>query len=423
MINKEVRTSFFVLDMILNRNIRKNLIIVELSVFLWHNLMNGFHHLNSNFIFHKKRRVVKVTEVKPKYQIIIDDIKSKILIGEYGHLEKIPAESALQDIYNVSRHTVRKAILSLANDGFLRSEKGSGTYVSNDYKLPINTNSDTKTIGVITTYISDYIFPSIIRGIESRLNEDNYSLLLASTNNDVAQEKRALETMLSYGVDGLIVEPTKSNLYNPNIAYYLEFQKQDIPFIMINAYYEELDVPYLCLDDVQSSYLATNELISNGHTEIALISKMDDLQGKFRMKGYIKALGEAGLQFEPEHVFSFNTETKSDLYTNLKEFLLNYKDEITAIVCYNDEIGLIIANLCRQLNISIPDHLSIIGQDHSYIAQNANIKLTTLSHPQEQMGYDAADRIIKYLLEKKDLSNPYYYQPELIPGETIKKIN
>ena len=67
-----------------------------------------------------------------------------------------------------------------------------------------------KTIGVITTYISDYIFPSIIRGIERRLNEDNYSLLLASTNNDVAQEKKALEMMLSYGVDGLIVEPTKA---------------------------------------------------------------------------------------------------------------------------------------------------------------------------------------------------------------------
>lgn len=67
-----------------------------------------------------------------------------------------------------------------------------------------------KTIGVITTYISDYIFPSIIRGIESRLNEENYSLLLASTNNDVEQEKKALEMMLSFGVDGLIVEPTKA---------------------------------------------------------------------------------------------------------------------------------------------------------------------------------------------------------------------
>lgn len=256
--------------------------------------------------------------MKPKYQVILEDIKSNILSGAYSVGEQIPTESALQDIYQVSRQTVRKAILELSNEGFLRSEKGSGTYVSNQFRSKTGGNSSNKTIGVITTYISDYIFPSIIRGIEARLNEDNYSLLLASTNNDVAQEKKALEMMLSFGVDGLIIEPTKSNLYNPNIAYYLTFKEQDVPFIMINAYYEELEVPFFCLDDVQSSYLATKELIANGHTQIGIIAKMDDLQGKYRMKGYIKALGEAKLRFHPEQVLSFYTETKQDLSTNLK---------------------------------------------------------------------------------------------------------
>ncbi|WP_080876088.1 GntR family transcriptional regulator [Oceanobacillus timonensis] len=362
--------------------------------------------------------------MKPKYQyqFIMDDIKSKILSGEYKVLDKIPTESALQAKYNVSRHTVRKAILELSNGGFLRSEKGSGTYVSNEYKSIPSGDSKNKTIGVITTYISDYIFPSIIRGIEGRLNEDNYSLLLASTNNDVEQEKKALEMMLSYGVDGLIVEPTKSNLYNPNIAYYLSFKEHGIPFIMINAYYEELEVPFLCLDDVQSGYIATNELITKGHQQIGLISKMDDLQGKFRMKGYIKALGEAKLKFLPDHLFSFTTETKPDLYSNLEEFLIENRDLFTAIVCYNDEVGLVVANLCKQLGISVPEELSIIGQDNSYIAKNANIKLTTLTHPQEQMGHDAADKIIKYLQGRKDLLHEHYYQPVLVEGETVKDL-
>jgi GntR family transcriptional regulator, arabinose operon transcriptional repressor len=359
--------------------------------------------------------------MKTKYQLIIDDIKSKILSGDYGEGEQIPTEFALQERYKVSRHTVRKAILELSNEGFLRSEKGSGTYVSNQYRLKSG-SSNNRTIGVITTYISDYIFPSIIRGIEGRLNEDNYSLLLASTNNDVEQEKKALEMMLSFGVDGLIIEPTKSNLYNPNIAYYLSFKEQDVPFIMINAYYEELDVPFFCLDDVQSSYLATKEFISKGHTQIGLISKTDDLQGKYRMKGYIKALGEAKLRFHPEQVLSFDTETKLDLYTNLKEFLTENRDVLTAIVCYNDEVGLEVANVCRQLGISVPEELSIIGQDNSYIAKNANIKLTTLTHPQEQMGRDAADWVIKKLQGKKDLPAQTYYQPVLIEGETVKEL-
>lgn len=360
--------------------------------------------------------------MKLKYQIIIDEIKSKILSGDYRVGEQIPTESSLQEKYQVSRHTVRKAILELANDGYLRSEKGSGTYVSNQYQSKTNGKSNSKTIGVITTYISDYIFPSIIRGIEGRLNVEDYSLLLASTNNDVEQEKKALEMMLSFGVDGLIVEPTKSNLYNPNIAYYLSFKEQDVPFIMVNAYYEELEVPFFCLDDVQSSYLATNELISKGHTQIGLIAKMDDLQGKFRMKGYIKALGEAKLRFQAEHVFSYTTETKLDLNRNLKTFLNENLENMTAIVCYNDEVALEVVNVCRQLTISIPEKLSIIGQDNSYIAKNANIKLTTLTHPQEQMGHDAADWIIKKIQGKKDVQNENYYQPQIIEGETVKDL-
>nr|WP_306812926.1 GntR family transcriptional regulator [Paenibacillus soyae] len=361
----------------------------------------------------------EVNIVKPKYQVIIDDIKSHILSGTYKAGEQIPTEHALQESYNVSRQTVRKAILELSNEGFLRSEKGSGTYVSSQYR---SRSGGKRTIGVITTYISDYIFPSIIRGIESRLNEDSYSLLLASTNNDIAQEKKALEMMLSYGVDGLIIEPTRSNVYNPNIAYYLSFKEQEVPFTMINAYYEELEVPFFCLDDVQSSYLATRELIAKGHTQIGLIAKMDDLQGKYRMKGYIKALGEAKLRFRPEHVLSFDTDTKPDLSASLEDFLNDNRGELSALVCYNDEVGLEVVHVCRRLGISIPDELSIIGQDNSYIAKNANIQLTTLTHPQEQMGRDAADWIIRNLQGKKDLPVKTYYQPVLIEGETVKAI-
>ncbi|KAA9004736.1 GntR family transcriptional regulator [Paenibacillus spiritus] len=359
--------------------------------------------------------------MKPKYQVILEEIKSDILSGVYASGQQIPTESALQEKYGVSRQTVRKAILELANDGFLRSEKGSGTYVSHQYRTKAAGSAGTRTIGVITTYISDYIFPSIIRGIESRLNEDNYSLLLASTNNDVAQEKKALEMMLSYGVDGLIIEPTKSNLYNPNIAYYLSFKEQEVPLIMINAYYEELEVPFLCLDDVQSSYLATRELIAKGHTRIGIVAKMDDLQGKYRMKGYIKALAEARLNFQPEQVLSFDTETKPDLASRLTEFLTVNRDSLTALVCYNDEVGLEVIHACKRLGLAVPGDLSVIGQDNSYMAKNAGIKLTTLTHPQEQMGRDAADWIIRKLQGKKDLRSRTYYQPVLIEGETVKE--
>ena len=121
-------------------------------------------------------------------------------------------------------------------------------------------------------------------------------------------------------------------------------------------------------------------------------------------------------------VLSFDTETKRDLSANLEVYLIDNRDELTALVCYNDEVGLEVVHVCRKLGISIPDELSIIGQDNSYFAKNANIQLTTLTHPQEQMGRDAADWVIKNLQGKKDLPTNTYYQPVFIEGETVKAI-
>lgn len=59
----------------------------------------------------------EVTRVRTKYQIIFDELKSNILSGTYSVGEQIPTESALQEIYGVSRQTVRKAILELSNEG------------------------------------------------------------------------------------------------------------------------------------------------------------------------------------------------------------------------------------------------------------------------------------------------------------------
>ena len=50
------------------------------------------------------------------------------------------------------------------------------------------------------------------------------------------------------------------------------------------------------------------------------------------------------------------------------------------------------------------------------------MKLTTLTHPQEQMGRDAADWMIKSTREK-NLPDQTFYEPELVPGETIKELN
>lgn len=358
---------------------------------------------------------------KTKYQLIADEIRTKILSGELKVNDVIRPELQLQKDYQVSRHTVREAIALLVNEGFLRKEKGSGTYVSDSYQNQTAGNTGKKTIGVITTYLSDYIFPAIIRGIEKELSQNNYSLLLASTNNNLEQERKSLEMMLNHGVDGLIIEPTKSNQFNPNIAYYLTLKEQQIPYVMINASYEELDAPCIYLDDVQAGYLVTSELLNKGHEHIALITKTDDLQGKNRMKGFVKAFEEKGKVFKPEAVFTYTTESRLEMLSNLKKSVSTQTPQITGIVCYNDEIAIEVISLAQELGISVPTELSVVGQDDSLLSTTSEVKLTTSTHPKEKMGEDAANWIIKKVEGKKNVPKEIKYEPQLIKRNSVKK--
>lgn len=355
-----------------------------------------------------------------KYQQIADEIRAKILDNEYRVGSVIPPELKLQDSYQVSRHTIRQAIALLVNEGFLRKEKGSGTYVDDRFKTRDVSEKRTKTIGVITTYLSDYIFPSIIRGIEEELRENEYSLLLASTGNDPQQERKCLENMIAQQVDGLIVEPTKSNQYNPNLSYYLSLKESGVPVVMINSRYEELDIPSISLDDVKAGFEATTFMLEQGLKQLALIVKIDDLQGKLRMKGFIEAFEKKRKMFDSSNIFTYTTEEKQQVIVRVAEQLLKENNTIEGIVCYNDEIANSLIQHLTAAGKRIPEDFSVIGQDDSYLSTAGEIPLTTISHPKEQLGRDAAQWMIR-AIDKKLLGEDILYEPQVIERQSTKK--
>lgn len=357
-----------------------------------------------------------------KYKEIIEEIKSWILEGKIAPKEKIGSENELMKRFGVSRHTVRQAVGDLVKEGWLYRIQGGGTYCA-DRVANGNQNTE-KTIGVITTYISDYIFPSIIRGIESYLSQKDYSVLLASTNNNTDRERKSLKNILTKNLDGLIVEPTKSAFHNPNLNYYLNLERNRIPYVMINASYTELASPSITLDDEKGGFLATEHLIQSGHEKILGLFKTDDIQGVNRMKGYIRAHRENGMIPPPEMIETFSTEEKGEpLKSKVKELLLKKAEaRPDAIFCYNDEIALSIMHVIRELGLRVPEDLSIVGYDDSQLAEASEIKLTTIKHPKTKLGEAAAETII-HLLESNRATQPgsLTFEPELVIRKSTRE--
>jgi len=343
----------------------------------------------------------------PKYSRLKEYLKNIIHQGNIKYGEQIYSENQLAERFNISRHTVRQALNDLENEGYVRREQGRGTFCIYQEKL------SNKKVAVLTTYISNYIFPRVIKGIEEVLSASGYTLILANTNNNKIKEALCLDNLIKQDIAGLIVEPTKSAMDNINLQYFKELQKKNIPYIFLNAYYSELDPSYIIMDDQKGEYLATKYLLQLGHRKIAGIFKSDDLQGLNRQNGFIEGLNEYGINLNPLWIGNYETEQTTSYPYQFIRSILHKDPRPTAIVCYNDQIALKVIQAVKDEGLRVPEDISIVGYDDSDQALISDIKLTTIKHPKSEMGRQAA-RLIIDMLEKRVEQPRQIYQPELI---------
>lgn len=370
---------------------------------------------------------------KTKYSTVKEKITEWISNGKVSPGEKIPSENELVKMFGVSRHTIRQAVGDLVHEGWLYREQGAGTFCSYQSKQLLEPSlpssafpapaTNKKNIGVITTYISDYIFPSIIKGIESYLTAQGYSLTFACTDNNTEKERQCLQTMLSRQIDGLIVEPTKSSNHNPNINYYLELEQKNIPYLMINQFYPQLMPPHIIVNDEQGGFAATDHLIGLGHERIIGLFKTDDLQGVHRMKGFIRAFRENNVRFFQEMVIPFTTEEQDHEVLDKLERYFTAEAIPTAVVCYNDQLALAVLDMLRRLDLKVPDQVSIVGYDDSSLAEASEVKLTSVTHPKMHMGVEAAKWIVSAVEKKGNTPPSFVYQPELVIRSSTSPAN
>lgn len=354
-----------------------------------------------------------------KYIEIFEFYRDKILNGEMKYSEKLPTEQEIGDMFSVSRHTVRQSILELEKQGYIYREKSKGAFVE---KLVKEKRRNNKMIIVITTYLSEYIFPFLIKGIDEVLSKNGYDILLLSTNNDKAKESEQLKKLLEYDVVGAIIEPTASALGNTNIEYYEAIARNNIPYLMINAAYDKNEQSYVAIDDEKGGYKICKYLIDLGHKKIAGLFKEDDIQGIERKNGYLRALEENNIEIDNTIIGRFKTFEEEFYIDGFTRSLLSKEDRPTAIFCYNDKVAMNVIKVVRELGVRIPEDLSVVGYDNDEtISAALDCGITTISHPKEELGRKAAEMLLSLINGEKEKVS-YIFEPEIAEKNSVKRI-
>ena len=337
-----------------------------------------------------------------KYKEIASLLRQQIRSGIYPPDSMLPTEQQLCTIHNVSRQTIRTALQSLAEEGLIQRRQGSGSRVLDPQQFP---EVPQRTIAIITTNITDYIFPGVLREAEAVLSANNCAAMLYATSNQVSQERRILLDLLSSKkIDGILVEGTKTALHNPNLDLYRKLQTRGVPLVFFHGSYAELEGAVCVQDD---NYNGGRQLVeylaARGHTRIAGMFKNDDIQGHQRYAGFIDALRDLNLPLDDQRIYWYSTETKD--VTNIQSTL--WKNQVvpilrgcTAVVCYNDQVANPMVDYLLNQKINIPRQMAVVSFDNSFYSNLSTCRITSLSHGNYNVGRIAAEALMQ-LLEGK----------------------
>lgn len=348
-------------------------------------------------------------------EILRDELKG----SNWKADQRFYSEHQLCQKYNLSRQTVRQAISLLEEENLLYSVRGSGTFVTEHAVR--SRNQSTRTIGILVTYLSDYIFPVIIKELEKTFTAADYYIYIASTGNSVSQERKLLQAMIDKKVDGIILEPTKSALPNPNLDIYRDLQQQGYPIISINSHYPGLDLPLVALDDQKAGCIATKHLIEAGHTKLGAILKSDDIQGHLRYSGFQNMILQHGAEFIDDRVFWYTTEDLPNLEDDSEHILGRLKD-CTAVLCYNDQIALRFISILQDAGIEVPRDMSVISIDDSRFAEIGIVPLTSIHNPASDIGRVAAENLLK-LIAGQNIDAGMLFTPEITVRKSVSRYN
>lgn len=332
---------------------------------------------------------------QPRYMVVVDWVKNELEKGNLNPGDRLNSEHELSEEFDLSRQTIRHAIAVLEQEGYVTRVQGSGTYISDNN---ITDKVNRKNIAVITTYVDAYIFPQMIQHVERVLSDAGYTVQISFTNNRISREKSILEGIVEKDdIAGVIAEPTKSSLPNPNLRYYEQLMKKHVPVLFMNAHYEALKAPHVSMNDKMAGKIATEYVIKKGHTKIGGIFKLDDVQGARRYSGFLEAMNNAGLRVTGNDILWFDTvdvETEENVI-DLANRIRRRLSTRTALVMYNDEAAYKLINEFAKMGINIPEDISIVGIDDTLLSTNGQVQISSVAYPTKEL----ADKTAKNMLE------------------------
>ena len=259
-------------------------------------------------------------------------------------------------------------------------------------------------IGIIIKDLNYPFYTSIAAGAREYANSQGYSVIVASSENDHECEKKFTHLFSIKDIKGAIIAPIVEG--EAEIDHLFKLKRINYPFVLLEDV-KGIQANVVAIDNLSAIKTAVKYLIDNGHTKIVhFAGPPQSSHTQERIEGFRHAFSESPLIFNKNLIISIGSRHE-EAYGNTMNYFKNRnrEDYPTAIVCFNDQQALAVMTALKELNIRIPEDISIIGNDDIIYAKIYPVPLTTIRAPQREIGYKAAEILIRNIESSTALPN------------------
>jgi LacI family transcriptional regulator len=249
----------------------------------------------------------------------------------------------------------------------------------------------TQTLGMIVPDIANPFFPEVVRGAEDTAHAAGYTLLIASSDNDLKKEEVYLKLFLAKRVDGVIL--TKAPGHMPKTLA-RAFAKAHVPIVLLARAIPGFKADVVEMDDRAAAHEGVTHLLRLGFRRIGLIGGLGGVSTtKRRLDGYRAALRDRGLPVDPALIVEGDFRVESGYRAGLE--LLKARPDAVFIANYLMSVGFMRA--LRQYGLRCPEDVAIVTcDDHAWL-DAFSPRLTTVDLPKRELGEAAAQLLIARL--------------------------
>jgi DNA-binding LacI/PurR family transcriptional regulator len=353
--------------------------------------------------------------IEPKYEILKNGIKEKIRAGIWKEGDKIPAQRVLEELFDVSRITVKKAVSDLINENYLEHLPGKKSLYIKKQKE----NIGSKIIAVAIDCVTDLFGRTILRGIEDYLWKKRYHTIICNADRDFSKVEEYFHSF-DYGkVDGIIFAPVIDKGYQErNGSILMMLKDKKIPYVLVDRYVPGIQSNYVISDDMESARLLTRSLIKSGHKRILIGKGLDCSSMDERTRGVRQAFAEMNLKFDERLLIQVNDNQLSP-EINLRE-LQNMENQIehsggfSAFYAQNDRILNAGIKSMSELNVNIDSIQLALHNEVSKPMPPYTDHIPHIVPPLYKIGWNAAKILLENIEEGADTINHVIIKNELI---------